>query len=378
MTLLIVLPTFTATSRTPSFSTTIIDHLRGKSFDASLSSTILSRPLIAMSTTFQIVIEGRVYIYSRRELKFEIAIAIAHKVLQGQSKDSTFDALYKGIAEKWLLRGDIVKPFGVRLENLRFVCTFDLDQDLFTYTDVSGHIQLPLARFREPNSNPPERSEFIPVETKIPPQLSLKEFPPPYHKPLISIPKRRLAFSQRIISNFADQWRHVLRSTYADSTFRRLARAIVSIATNDFRIEEVFTEQHISFRDSYVTPLDVPHWEPYGNPVFNIGDTTVVLHQDLQTALKMAKDEAEENSKLLSSGKHPVQRTYLLLSVRHMMVCHVNATVAFLCTAPTVLMDGLSLPSISAITLLLQALSPRQAPPHTPVHNLPVEIQDQI
>ncbi|PVH77435.1 hypothetical protein DL98DRAFT_573732 [Cadophora sp. DSE1049] len=249
-----------------------------------------------MSTTFQIVTEGRVYIFSRRELKFQVAIEKAHKVLRGESKGesgkeylstamkfislttdstSTFDAVHKRLAEKWLLRDDVVKPFGVRLENLRFVCTFDLDQDLFTYSDV-------------------------------------------------------------------------------------------------------FTEEHIYYRDSYVRAVDVPYWEPYENRLFSIGDTTVVLHQDLQTALKIAKDEAKENSKLMNQGDRTVQRTYLLLSVRHMMVCHFNATGKFLYTAPTVLMDGLTLPSPTAITLLLQALKPSRPPPRTPVHDLPLEIQDRI
>ncbi|RDL33343.1 Uncharacterized protein BP5553_08782 [Venustampulla echinocandica] len=320
-----------------------------------------------MSTTFQIVTEGRVYVFSRRELKFEVTIEKAHKLLRGTSK-----------AEKWLLRDDVVKPFGDRRQNLRFVCTFNLDQDLLSYSDETGHIQLPLARLRELDSDPLQRSEFTPFEIVSPPKLDLAEFPPPYQKPSTPIRERCLALSSRVLLDFADQWRHILRSSYAESTFRRLAKAIVSIATNDFRVDEVFTKQHIDFRSFYITVLDVPSWEPYERHLFSIGGTTVVLHQDLQTALKIAKDEARESRKVMNPSDGTEQRTYLLLSVRHMLVCHVDSTGTFSYTAPTTLMDGLTLPSPSAINLLLQALSPSRPPAHTPVHSLPLEIQDRI
>lgn len=271
-----------------------------------------------------------------------------------------------------------MKPFGDRRQNLRFVCTFNLDQDLLSYSDESGHIQLPLDRLRKPGSVPIQRSEFTPFEIASPPQLDLTKFPPPYQKPSTPITERRLEFASRILSDFADQWRHILRSSYADSTFRRLAKAVVSIATYDFRVDEVFTRQHISFRSFYVTVLDIPSWEPYERHLFSIGGTTIVLHQDLQTALKIAKNEAKESSKVMNPGDRTEQRTYLLLSVRHMLICHVGSTGTFSYTAPITLMDGLTLPSRSVISLLLQALSPSRPPPRTPVHNLPFEIQDRI
>lgn len=292
---------------------------------------------------------------------------------------STFDVLHKGLAKKWLLRDDVVKPFGDRCQSLRFVCSFNLDEDLLSYSDESGHIQLPLARLREPGSDPLQRSEFTPFEIPSPPQLDLAEFPPPYQEPPSTpIPERRLAFSSRVFSDFAHQWRHILRSSYAESTFRRLAKAVVSIATDDFRVDELFMRQHIPLSNPYVTVVDVPFWQPYERHLFSIGGTTVVLHQDLHTALQIAKDEARESSRLMNPGERIEQRTYLLLSVRHMLVCYVDSTGTFSHTAPTTLMDGLTPPPPSAMNLLLQTLSPSRPSPRTPVHNLPLEIQDQI
>ncbi|KAL2068574.1 hypothetical protein VTL71DRAFT_14911 [Oculimacula yallundae] len=331
-----------------------------------------------MSTTFQIITEGRVYIFSRRELEFEVTMEKAHKILQGKSKASTFDALYTGIAETWLLRDDVVQPFGDRRQNVRFICTFNLDQDLLCYSDESGHIKVSLDRLRKPDYEPLQRFEFTPFKIAPPPPLDFAEFPPPHKKPLTPIPKRCLDFAPRILSDFAHQWRHILRSSYAEPTFRRLAKAVVSIATYDFRVDEVSTRQHIYFRSSYVTVLDVPSWPPYKCHLFSVGDTTIILDQDLQNALKIAKDKAKENNRAINPSNCIEKRTYLLLSVRHMLVCHVDSSGAFSCSAPITLMDGLTPPSPSAIHLLLQALSPSRPLARTLVHDVPLEIQDRI
>ncbi|TVY23756.1 hypothetical protein LHYA1_G007433 [Lachnellula hyalina] len=186
-----------------------------------------------MSTTFQIIFEGRVYVYTRRILGFEDVIGKAYRLLQGTSKGaSAFDALHQGIATKWILQDDVVKPFGDKRQLLTFVCSFNLDRDVLCYSDESGHIQLPLDRLRKPPQ--PQRQEFTPFEIVPPAQLDLAEFPPPYHSPSTPISARRLAFLSRILSDFAEQWRHILRSSYAESTFRRLAKAIVSLATCEF------------------------------------------------------------------------------------------------------------------------------------------------
>lgn len=273
-----------------------------------------------------------------------------------------------------------MKPFGDRRQLLRSVCSFDLIQDLLSYSNTGSHIQISLARLREPNCDLIQRSEFTPLERPPPhPQLDLvAEFPPPYEESSIPVPERRLAFSSRILSDFADQWRHILRSSYAESTFRRLAKAVICIATNDFRVDELFTRQHVNSMGYYVSVRGIPSWQPYKRCLFSIAGITVVLHQDLQTALKIAQNAAKENSKVTNPYNRIEQRTYLLLSVRHMLVCFVDSTGTLSYTAPTIFMDGFTLPSTSAVKLLLQALLPTRPPLHTPIHDLPLEIQDGI
>jgi hypothetical protein len=160
-----------------------------------------------------------------------------------------------------------------------------------------------------------------------------------------------------------------------------LARAIISIAIHDFRVEENSSSwEHISYGGMYyVHVVDVPTWEPYENHVVSIGGTTVVLNQDLQTALKTARDDVKEIRETIGSRDQMEQRTYLLLSVRHVMLCHTDSTGTFLYTPPIAFMDGSSPPSLDATRVLLQALSPAfRPPPCTPVHALPLEIQDRI
>jgi hypothetical protein len=210
-----------------------------------------------------------------------------------------------------------VKPFDDRRQNLRFVCTFNLGQDLLCYSDESGQSNFPCRVYGSPALILYNDPNPVPLKWCLLPNWTSPSFPRRTRNPL-PIAKRRLAFSSRVLSDIADQWRHILRSSYAESTFRGLAKALVSIETYDFRVDEVFTRQHIYFRSFYVTVLDVPSWErTYERHLFSIGGTTVVLHQDLQTALKIAKDEAKESSKVINPGDRAEQLTYLLVSTTY-------------------------------------------------------------
>jgi hypothetical protein len=130
--------------------------------------------------------------------------------------------------------------------------------------------------------------------------------------------------------------------------------------------------QHLPPSPIYVNVIDVQSWKPYESPIFSIGGTTIVLDQDLQTELRIAKDDA-----IVMLDTRP--KTYLLLSRGHLIVCQVDSNGSFLHTAPTTLLNGLApLPS-DAVWLLLQGLSPAsRPPPRTPIHDLNLEIRDRI
>jgi hypothetical protein len=203
-----------------------------------------------------------------------------------------------------------VKPFGDRLETIRFVCSFDLEQDILIYADSNGHIQLPLARLRESDSEPVQRNEFTPFEVPSPPQLDITGFPPPYQNPATIIPDRYFAFTSRVISDFASQCCHILQRYYADTAFRRLAKAIISIATCDFKVVEISDVRHLGELRSppYASVVYVPSWEPYSDHVFRVGGTIVVLDQDLQNALKIARFDLKKRAEAIIPSDRKEQK----------------------------------------------------------------------
>ncbi|EPE27276.1 hypothetical protein GLAREA_03191 [Glarea lozoyensis ATCC 20868] len=324
-----------------------------------------------MSTTIQIITEECVYISTSTRVEFEFLVKYARRMLKDNSNDYLATGHVTGISRVWEKRDDVVRPFGDIRQGRMNVCSLDLTQDLLLFSDASENIKLPLSRLREPKSELPQRSEFTPYKIDPPPLLDFAIFPPPYKSPSGAVDVLRLALIPPILSDFAFQWRHILRSSYRKPTLRRLAEAVVKIATLDFRIEEVSKSNNIFFGSPYVDVTDQPLWKLGEDEMFSVGNTTVIVHEDLETAFKIAKEEAASANGLIQ------QQNYLLFSVRYLMVAHVDSTGAFSHTAPTVFMDGHTLPSPSAITLLLQVLLPPW-PPHTPIHSLPLEIVDQI
>jgi hypothetical protein len=173
--------------------------------------------------------------------------------------------------------------------------------------------------------------------------------------------------------------RHIHRTTYAATTLHRFAKAIIILATNAFRVEESLKEEHMELENDDGQVTDVPNWGKYEIRLFKVGRTKIVLHEDLQVALNPARDEAMyRKGKAMSSGGRLEPQTYLLLSVRHMMICHLDSTGKFSYTKPTNFRDGITPPSTSAINILLQALPPSRPVPRTPLHDLPIEIQNHI
>lgn len=49
----------------------------------------------------------------------------------------------------------------------------------------------------------------------------------------------------------------------------RLSKAIVSIALNDFRIDEISTKRHIYVKDTYVFVTSVPNWGLFEHHLFS-------------------------------------------------------------------------------------------------------------
>ena len=144
--------------------------------------------------------------------------------------EDTFNILSRILAQNGDERDDVVNPFGDMRQAAMTAYTFDLKKDILFLSDASQNQQLPLNFFR--NHDCPTLADFTPVEVPSPPELNPSAFPLPYWNLKFPVSERKLAFIKRIFSDFNFQWRHVLRNTYADTIFRKLASAILHISTS--------------------------------------------------------------------------------------------------------------------------------------------------
>ncbi|KAH6665408.1 hypothetical protein B0J14DRAFT_606075 [Halenospora varia] len=334
-----------------------------------------------MSTAFFITAEGLVYGGTGRRVEINDAIMLFSKLLNGTSQAATFNALSQGINIKWSLKDGIVNPFGDKRQAAVTVYTFDLDSDILLFSDAFQNLQLPLSRFR--SERLVTRNEFSTFEPTSPPQPNPLAFPSPHWKPSRPPSSRTLPFVTRILSDFAHQWRHILRRPYTDSTFHKLASAILSITTLDFKTVELTSKWlHTHERGPYVWIHDLPSWPPFGDRFVRFGYTTVVLDQDLEHAMALAREDIKKNktrdADRVTNAPPNMFCVYILLSLRHIVLCYVDDQGVFSYTAPTAFIDGIDAPSSAAVVLLLKGLSFAFPPPRTWIHNFPIEIQDRI
>jgi hypothetical protein len=185
--------------------------------------------------------------------------------------------------------------------------------------------------------------------------------------------ERRKAFVSRILADFSFQWRHVLCDRYNNTTFRRLAYAVVSIVTLDFTIEEAtLSRQGIG---GFLVWIDnLPEWGFAGEQIIRVGCTSIVICQHTPHAITLVRNDFRKQTHR-TPGSAEKGHTYLILSVREFILYRINKENERY-TEPKQLFDGTNPPSDEAIDLLLQAT---QTSARTiPLHKLPVELQDAI
>jgi hypothetical protein len=290
-----------------------------------------------------------------------------------------------------------VNPFGDIRGEFSTVYIFDLAKDTLFFSDSSQNQKLPLQAFRVlREEGVPTIDDFIPFEHPSIPKLKLLAFHPPYWTPSSQVSERTLTFVGRILSDFNFQWRHILRRTYADCTFRKLTRAVLDIATLDFTVWEEAEpylppkrEYYISgnsfpTKEHHVSNNGYPAWEPYEKKLFTLGRIVVVLEQDLEYALALipgdlARRNDSRKPEFGEKGGKMRDSIYLLFSLRHFMLCRVDHDNIPSYSRPIAFMNGIDTPSSASVTLILQALTfAFPPPPYTPIHGLPIELQDQV
>lgn len=277
-------------------------------------------------------------------------------------------------AKPWQIVDGIVNPFGDRRQAARNVFTFDLDAGMLLYSEATENLQISLSQAREKFL---DWEQFIPFTPATVPALEISNIPGPSWNPQLPDTPRRFTFVERLLSDFNHAWRHILRHPYRDSTLRKSARAIIQLSSLDFTVFELTERMHL-YATGWGPFIDVHSllpWAGYDQKILDLGRTKVILDQNIELAIRIMREDVAQ----LQDEKIPSENTiYVLLSVRHVMLCRVSPkNTSF--TRPESLCNGVGKPSHAAVKMLLHALSyPRRPPPRTLVHKLPIEIQDRI
>lgn len=163
-----------------------------------------------------------------------------------------------------------------------------------------------------------------------------------------------------------------------------LARAILRPSTLDFEVTSNTGGRGPRGMHVWITHL--PAWEPYEANIVRVGDVWVVLCQTLQEGQTIAQQHV--SSQDFSATKSPstadsseAQANYMILSVKHIMLCRVTSSASLQCTAPESLFNGdcdTAPPSNLALDYLLWATVSARPAISTPIHSLPIEVQNMI
>uniref|UniRef100_A0A0B7JNX3 Uncharacterized protein n=1 Tax=Bionectria ochroleuca TaxID=29856 RepID=A0A0B7JNX3_BIOOC len=188
--------------------------------------------------------------------------------------------------------------------------------------------------------------------------------------------ERHKALVQKMLADFAHQWRHVLSGRFNHSTFRRLAYAIIKIVTLDFEVKEIAAQRQ-GIGGFLVWLNNLPEWEPFSGHIVRVGGASVVLSQHPCHAVHLIREDFQQYcvSKPEDDMSVVSDRTYLVLSVREVSLYRMNSR-SERCTAAERLFDGTLPPSAAAIDQLLQATL--SVSPVTTLRGLPTELQEKV
>ncbi|KAJ3537231.1 hypothetical protein NM208_g6399 [Fusarium decemcellulare] len=289
----------------------------------------------------------------------------------GKDPDQLLESIKKGLPVGWRKTYDVVNPFGdARSDGLESVWLFDLETDTLFLRKRDGFCSasLSVARQRELNM-----ANFTAVSSPDPTdhidQLNLDETWVPNFE-CISETK---SLPRKILRDFVYTWRHVLRRQQNDTTFSRLAHAVMSIATLKLSVVERSAFDH-SPEYPWVSIEDLPQWDIPNNNIFRAGASSFVLTQDVLHGVDLVRQHIKTRNadeKTFSAGGE----TYAILTLRHIVVCRVGEN-GLEWTRPEVFFSSEETLSDRAVDMLLWAA--RSSPAQTMLHKLPIEIQDKI
>ncbi|VUC30277.1 unnamed protein product [Clonostachys rosea] len=341
-------------------------NLQGKGFPLLISTTALTHL-------------GTVYRCAKRSVEDDRMLELYSNTLKDTVIESTLETIYSLFAGQWQQQEDIVDPFvDTRGKLINTVWVFDLNNDILRFHKQD---QYKLVSLRLLRRGPIAICDF---ELYRPPTQRQGFLPPSRASQCVmrrdGICKDRLerhkALVHKILADFAFQWRHVLSGQFSHSTFRRLAYAIVKIATLDFQVEEITTKRQ-GTGGFLVWLNNLPQWEPFDGHIVRVGGVSLVLAQHPCHAVHLIRQDFQQYRVSKPEDGMPMlkQRTYLILSVRDVVLYRINSENER-CTKSERLFDGALPPSGAAVDLLLEATL--SVTPANTLRELPTELQENI
>ncbi|KAF1948553.1 hypothetical protein CC80DRAFT_431300, partial [Byssothecium circinans] len=294
-------------------------------------------------------------------------------------------ALHKSLPFTWNYdeKYDTVNPLGdSRQIQYHALWTFDIPNDVLQYTNRGRRSQIRLSLLQERVVCLADMESLGgPIPPPLEPTLDSKL---PYWRPQVPVDGRMRAFTYRLLRDFHRQWRHILRNQYNSVTLRRFARAIIRLITLDFEVREN-TGGH-GWRGVHVWITHLPAWDLFEADLVRVGNVHVVLCQTMQEGLSKVQQHASYQDFSMSqipsrTDCGEVQPNYIILSVKHVMLCHATGPSSLKHTAPEPLFNGdydTAPPSELALNYLLWATASARPSISTPLQSLPVELQNII
>jgi hypothetical protein len=272
---------------------------------------------------------------------------------------------------------DMILPFGDEREWIcRAVWLFDIENDLLTHYDNTYRRCALLSDLLSGELRSMDQFEIVGPTVPVYEQMAFSE---PTWDPVPIVDERLRPISHRLITDFAYQWRHILRQSYNDHTLKKIARAVTSLAQLQFTCSgEYPLKPHVN--NTTIAPSDAPQWQGYNLPTIPFENGFLIIQTDILKGLDRVKNHRHLGHSPAVLKKDQVH--YMLFSARHIILCTIVEDNQLFYTQPVEFLTGLDSPSTLALDIFLYGISSISSKTKlntkTRLHNLPLELQDLV
>ncbi|KAJ0141198.1 Uncharacterized protein HZ326_15930 [Fusarium oxysporum f. sp. albedinis] len=147
--------------------------------------------------------------------------------------------------------------------------------------------------------------------------------PAPYWDLQLDVDQRKKALLGRILRDFGHTWRHLLRRQINNTTFMKLAYAVIWIISMDFGIvERTGFEHDVGRGGRYVGAADLSRWDAPDKAIVQVGSCWFVLARDIRKGLAMIREHMGSLAAIAETTTGTA--SYAILALRQIVCCKVH------------------------------------------------------